>query len=53
MNNVEQIVEMYDDVEDAYEDMKGYIMSGWLVYACVSDGNKTVVVYERELGMLN
>ena len=51
--NVEQIVEMYDNVEDAYEDMKGYIMVGWLVYACVSNGSKTIVVYEREIGVWN
>ena len=53
MNTVEQMVRIYNNIEDAYEDIKEHIMSGWLIYTCTSDGDKTIVIYERELGIWN
>lgn len=57
MNHVEQKVEMYFEMFEAYKDMNKHIKNGWRVHTCTmgtyvagySPKEKVLVVYEKEL----
>lgn len=61
MNNINQAVQIYYSMLDAYRDMKKYINNGWKVHTCTmgcymagySPEEKVLVVYEKELDSWN
>lgn len=53
MKTKEQVVTLYHDINFAHEDMVRSINVGLRVYTCVSDGNKILVVYEKDIEQWN
>lgn len=53
MNTTEQIVEMFNSLDEAYEDIKKAIDFGWKLHTCVYSDTGVLVVYERERAKWN
>ena len=49
MIKTEQIVKLYENIEEAHIDIGNHLRRCWFVYTCVSDSLKVMVIYQREL----